>query len=45
MCVKPESEPEERSPHLSSSEHGNEPDASRHEIEARIIRAQHVGLN
>lgn len=34
-----------RSPHLSSSEHGHERDAGRHEVEAWIIRAQHIGLN
>lgn len=34
-----------RSLHFSCSEHGNEPDASGHEVEAWINRAQHMGLN
>lgn len=42
-CVKPEPEPvSDQSLHLGPSEHGGEPDASRHGIEAWIIRAQHV---
>lgn len=43
-CVKPEPEPiSDRSLHLSPSEHGCEPDAGRHGIEAWIIRGDASG--
>lgn len=43
MCARPESKPlsQGRFVHLSANEHGVVPLASRQEIEAWIIRAQH----